>query len=71
MEQPFGIIFIIAGLFSAVCAVLDWDFFMNHRKARFIIKMLGRKGARVLYMILGAALVILGGLFIFGIIGAE
>lgn len=71
MEQPFGIFFIIAGLFSAVCAVLDWDFFINHHKARFMIKFLGRKGARILYIVLGTLLVVLGVLFIFGVIGTE
>lgn len=71
MEQPFGIIFIIAGLFSAVSAVLDWDFFMNHHKARFMIKIFGRKGARIVYIALGMILVILGALFIFGIIGPQ
>ncbi len=42
-----------AGLFSIVASILNWDWFFNHRRARIFLKMFGRTGARVFYIILG------------------
>ncbi len=42
-----------AGGYSIVAAALDWDFFMNSRRARLFVKMFGRNGARIFYVILG------------------
>ena len=50
------VLLVVIGLFSMVGALFDWDFFMNHRKARFIVAMLGREGARGFYLLLGAAI---------------
>lgn len=61
-----GWIFIALGLFSVVCAASDFEWFMNHRKARFFLKILGRSGVRVFYIALGAAILVLGGLVLFG-----
>ena len=47
------LILIGAGLFSIVASAADWDWFMNHRKARFFVKILGRTGARIFYALLG------------------
>ena len=43
------------GLFSLAGALKDWDWFMEHRKARFMCSLLGRKGARIFYGALGLA----------------
>ncbi|MBD2090179.1 immunity 17 family protein [Microcoleus sp. FACHB-1515] len=45
-----------AGLFTIVGAIQDWDWFMNHRRAWIFVKLLGRKGARIFYIILGTAI---------------
>jgi small neutral amino acid transporter SnatA (MarC family) len=62
---------IIAGLFSSICAGMDFDFFMNHRKARFFVKILGRNGARIFYVLLGIAMIIVGVGFFTGIIPLQ
>ena len=41
---------------------------MNHRKAKFFVRLAGRTGARIFYGFLGSTLVILGVLIAFGII---
>jgi hypothetical protein len=46
-----------AGLVTLLGALFDWDWFMEHRKARFFTEMLGRGGARVFYGVLGVVLV--------------
>lgn len=63
-----GLIVIAMGLFSLLGAILDWDWYMNHRKARFIVKILGRKGARIFYAILGLGLIVLATLLALGIV---
>ncbi|RIK81761.1 MAG: hypothetical protein DCC68_08040 [Planctomycetota bacterium] len=66
--NPFGLIFVAVGIFSICGAVFDWDWFINSRKAQFFVAMFGRNGARIFYGILGAAIVILGTLLMFGVI---
>ena len=53
MERFLPFLIIACGLFSLVCAAKDWDWFMNHRKARFMTSLFGRKGARIFYGALG------------------
>jgi hypothetical protein len=63
-----GLIFIAGGTFSILGAVFDWEWFMNARKARFMVAILTRFGARVFYGILGLALVTFGVLYTLGIV---
>lgn len=56
------------GLFSLLGAGLDWEWFMNHRKARFLTAILTRTGARYFYGLLGLALVVLGVLMAAGLL---
>jgi small neutral amino acid transporter SnatA (MarC family) len=53
MEKFVPFLLIAAGLFSLVCAVMNWDWFMNHRKAKFMVNLIGRTGARIFYGLLG------------------
>jgi hypothetical protein len=39
---------------------MDFDFFMNHHKARFFINLFGRNGTRAFYFALGFFLLIVG-----------
>ena len=63
MEESAAMVLVLplAGAFSLAGAVMDWDFFMNNRKARPFVALLGRQGARVFYGLLGVALIV-GGL---------
>lgn len=61
-----GVIIGSIGVFSILAAIKDWDFFMNHRRAKLFVKLFGRKGARVLYVILGCFLVMAGILVVLG-----
>jgi hypothetical protein len=60
--DPIGLIFIAAGAFTMAAAIRDWDWFMGAAKARFMITILTRKGARIFYAVLGFALVVVGAL---------
>jgi hypothetical protein len=66
--DPIGYISIAGGLFTLVAAAGDWDWFMNHPKARLFCSIFGRSGARVFYAILGIGLVVLGALMLAGVI---
>lgn len=66
--NPFGLLFIAAGIFSICGAVFDWEFFMNNRKAWLFVTIFGRNGARVIYVLLGLGIVVMGVLFTFGIL---
>ena len=63
-----GLFFVAAGLFSIAGAWFDWNWFMNARKARFMVRILSRNGARIFYGCLGLGLLIFGILGTFGII---
>ena len=63
-----GLFVIAAGILSLCGAIFNWDWYMNHRKARFLVKILGRGGARVFYGALGLGLIVLGGLLLLGFI---
>ena len=66
--NPAGIFIILAGLFAIAGAFFNWDWFMDNRKARVFVKLLGRGGTRIFYMILGAGLAVLGVLIMSGML---
>ena len=49
-------LFGVLGLVSLVAAVFDAEWYFETNAARFFVRQLGRKGARVFYFILGALL---------------
>lgn len=63
-----GMILLGAGVFSVCGAVCDWDWFINSRKARAMVALLGRNGARAFYGLLGAVLSVVGLLGLLGIV---
>lgn len=69
--NPLGPLLIGAGLFSIVCAAANWDFFINNRKAKLFVAILGRNGARVFYVILGILITVLGVLMTMGVIRSR
>jgi hypothetical protein len=66
-----GIIIVAAGLFSVCGAVWNWDWFINSRKARGIVALCGRNGARVFYGLLGTAMSVLGLLVILDVVDVS
>ena len=63
-----GVAIALAGLFSVVCAAKDYDWFMGNQKAKAAMWLLGRTGARIFYIVLGAALVVVGVCLVFGVL---
>jgi hypothetical protein len=61
-----GIILVAGGVFSITGAVLDWDWFLESRKARFFVTIFGRTGARIFYVLLG---IVLAGFGVLGMLG--
>lgn len=53
-------LFVAIGLFCFFCAYKDYDWFMNNRKAKVLVKIFGRKGARIFYCLLGALIFSVG-----------
>lgn len=58
----YGFIVVLVGVFCTFCAYKDYNWFMNSSKAWLFVKLFGRNGARIFYMILGI-LFILGGVY--------
>ena len=61
------VLLILAGAFSLLGGILDWDWFMNGRKAQLIVKLFKRTGARVFYGLIGIVLIAAGLLPLFGV----
>lgn len=55
-----GLLVCFAGLFSIVCAAKDFDWFMGNYRAHFFVAILGRTGARIFYVALGAFICYIG-----------
>ncbi len=66
--NPVGLLLVAAGIFSICGAAFDWDFFINSRKARFFVSILGRTGARIFYVVLGIVIVVIGALVTLGMV---
>ena len=66
--NPIGFLLFAAGAFCIVGAAMDWDWFMNSRKAQLFVTLFGRNGARVCYYVLGAVIIVLGLGIAFGLI---
>ena len=62
-----GLVIVLAGVFTIFCAAMNFNWFMEHRKARYIVKYVGRNGARVFYGVLGLMLVSMGALLLLGV----
>ena len=65
--NPIGSLFVALGVFTALAAALDWEWFMGDRKARFFVRLFGRGGARMFYDLLGIGLYVFGVLLAIGV----
>ena len=50
---------ILGGLFSIFCSVMNYNWFIESGKARFLLKLFGRTGTRIFYVLLGIIIIIL------------
>ena len=54
------VLLVIAGLFSIISSIANWDWYFNNSRAQFFVKTFGRNGARVFYIVIGGLLIFLG-----------
>jgi small neutral amino acid transporter SnatA (MarC family) len=50
-------LFALTGLIVLLAAAFDWDWFFTAQNTSFIVRKAGRRGARLLYAILGLILI--------------
>ena len=60
------IILVVSGIYSILGAILDWDWFFSSRRAAPFVRIFGRNGARIFYIVLGLFIIIVG--IIYGVI---
>ncbi|OPZ88926.1 MAG: hypothetical protein BWY74_02936 [Firmicutes bacterium ADurb.Bin419] len=53
MEKFYFFFLLGAAIFTIMGAIFNWDWFFENRKARLMVSLLGRTGARVFYIIVG------------------
>lgn len=58
MNHPESIFIALAGLFAMACSYMDFNFFMDNYKTRFLVSLIGRNRARAFYFILGLFLLV-------------
>lgn len=61
-----AVLMVAFGVFAMVAAIQDWEFFLGARGAGLFVQLFGRRGARVVYLILGSVLVLAGLAMTFG-----
>ena len=61
-----GLVFAAIGLFSLMGAVMNWDWYFNNRRARGVVAIFGRNGARIFYGILGIFIMAIGAVAVIG-----
>ena len=60
MQILFVLLMLAGGVFCIFCAVKDYDFFMESSKAWLFVKLFGRNGARIFYILLGVFIIVCG-----------
>jgi len=60
MNIAFAVIMALGGIFSICASIFNWDFFFENYKARPVVKLIGRNGARVFYVLLGLFVIFCG-----------
>lgn len=60
MNTLMFVIVILAGAFSLLASVKNWDWYFNNRRARPFVRIFGRTGARIFYGLLGIFIIVVG-----------
>ena len=69
MDNLIDIVFAVFGLLAIAGAAFDWDWFMEHRRARRMTSLLGsRDRTRVVYAVVGLGFLTFSLLAWFGVI---
>ena len=50
-------IFLLTGVLTLLSSTLDWEWFFTADNSRFVVKRLGRNGARWFYGVIGVLLI--------------
>lgn len=50
-------LFVLSGAIALLASVLNWKWFFEAQNARFVVRNVGRKRARLFYGVLGAILI--------------
>lgn len=64
METFAYILFVLAGIFSVLASVKNWDWYFNNRKAKPFVRLFGRTGARIFYTLIGIFIMGIGIVFL-------
>lgn len=60
-DNTLAAIFVFGGALMCILAsIFNWDWFFNNRRAYIFVKIFGRNGARIFYVILAFVLIYLG-----------
>lgn len=57
MHNIIQVIFLLAGLTSLLASLLNWKWFFTADNTRYLVKQLGRGGARWVYGLIGVLLI--------------
>ena len=68
MDRMVGYLLVAAGLFVMAGSLFNWNWYWERRRTQVWVDLLGRTGARVLYALLGLAVVVGGALLAGGVI---
>lgn len=63
MEVFVALLCVLGGIFTVVCACKEYEFFMGHRKAQTLIRIIGYTATKYFYLTLGI-LLLLAGIFL-------
>jgi hypothetical protein len=55
-----AVFWVASGVFGLASSYFNWDWYYNHPRARLLVRVFGRNGARIVYAIFGAWLVVFG-----------
>ncbi len=53
METFVYILFIIAGMFSVLASVKNWNWYFNNFRVQRLVRIFGRTGTRIVYTFIG------------------
>jgi hypothetical protein len=67
-DVVFGLLLVVGGLLLLTGGIYDWDLVMNSRRARPVVYVFGRIGARIFYGILGVIFFMAGGMMVLTIL---
>ncbi len=68
MNSMLGILMVAVGLFAIAGSAFDWEWYWERRRMRIWVDLFGRPAARIVFGILGLAVLVAGVLVTAGVI---